>query len=371
MKVLHFILGKANKERANGVNQVVAGLAKYSALHGANVRVIGKTHSLDHEGKLITRDGFQVEAYSRVKGGLGPALQRAIDWADIVHLHGVYSPWNIWVGRICTEQGKPFVLTLHDGLAPDRAVARSKIKKHLFHVLFQQRQLREAAAIHVLTEEEATEALACSTPRRIFCIPNGVDLEDFPSGERPNRGLSSCITLGYLGRLSEEKNLDTLCKAFAAVNAHGRLRLKLAGPDSEYGRRLLERYGQYGVEWIGSQFGKEKVKFIQSLDLFVQPSLCDAFSIAAMEVLALGVPILITRTAKSSYFYDRRAFFMCEPTVFGIERGLRNALSQTDLWPDMAARGRQLIEQRLNWSAAASDLLVEYERIVSGEHDEA
>ena len=42
-RVLHFILGKANKDRANGVNQVIAGLAKYTARSGGDVRVIGKT----------------------------------------------------------------------------------------------------------------------------------------------------------------------------------------------------------------------------------------------------------------------------------------------------------------------------------------
>ncbi len=366
MKALHFILGKANKDRANGVNQVIAGLAKYSIRHGAEVRVIGKAQSVEQEGQLIHQDGFQVEAYSRWGLPLRNALIEAINWADIVHLHGVYAPWNVWVGRMCNQLGKPFVLTLHDGLAPERATSRGRIKKCLYHTLIQARHLRDAAALHVLTEEEATEVLACVNPKAMFCIPNGIDLEDYPPMAQPTLKDKSHVALGYLGRLSEEKNLGALCEAFAAVNTDGHLRLQLAGPDSSYAQTLLQQFGQRGIEWVGPKFGQEKIDFIRSLDLFVQPSLCDVFSIAAMEVLALETPLLITRTAKASYFFDRRAFFMCEPTAFGIERGLRSALMQRSEWTEMATRGRELIERRLNWSAAAQDLLREYEQIITG-----
>ena len=364
LHVLHFILGKANKERANGVNQVISGLAKYSMRHGAMVRVIGKAESAEREGERITRDGFEVLAYSRWGQPLRRALIEAIDWADIVHLHGVYAPWNHWVAGLCKQRAKPFVLTLHDGLAPERTFARGRLKKWLFHTLFQAQHLRAAAGVHVLTEEESTDLFACALPSRVFCVPNGVDLDDFAVVQPPSIRVGSAITLGYLGRLSPEKNLDALCEAFVKANVDGRVRLKLAGPESDYGRGLLARYGSQSVSWVGPKYGAEKSEFIRSIDLFVHPSLCDVFSIAAMEVLALGTPLLITRTAKASYFFNSKAFFMCEPTAFGLERGIHAALNQRSEWPVMASRGRQLIETRLNWSAAASDLLLQYEQII-------
>jgi glycosyltransferase involved in cell wall biosynthesis len=369
LKIIHFILGKANKERANGVNQVIAGLAKYSVLHGAEVRVIGKAQSVEREGEHIIRDGFEVEAYSRWGRPLYRALAEAIAWADIVHLHGVYAPWNLWVAKLCRRSGKSFVITLHDGLAPERVLMRGRLKKWIYHNLFQKRHLRAASAIHVLTEEESTDLLTNARPSRVFCIPNGIDLNDFPNAEMPTLREGNVISLGYLGRISPEKNLDSLCKAFVTANVDGRLRLKLAGPESDYGRRLIACYGSKGVEWVGPKFGLEKVEFICSTDLFVHPSKADVFSIAAMEVLALGTPLLITRTSNANYFYDRQAFFMCEPTVFGIERGLLYALERRSEWPEMVIRGRKLIEERLNWSVAAQDLLYEYARILDGDHE--
>ncbi|MDH4317547.1 MAG: glycosyltransferase family 4 protein [Desulfobulbaceae bacterium] len=365
MQILHFILGKANKNRANGVNQVIAGLAKYSVRQGAEVRVIGKAESVNSEGELIVRDGFDVQAFSTWGKPLTNAIRDAIAWADIIHMHGGYAPWNVWVGHKCNRMGTPYILTLHDGLSPRRTVVHGRIKKLLFHTFIQARHLREAAAIHVLTEEEATEVLSCANPKAMFCIPNGIDLDDFPPIEETMFREKPYTTIGYLGRLSQEKNLNSLCEAFTAVNTEGSLRLKLAGPDSSYARKLLRQFGERGVEWVGPKFGQEKVEFIRSIDLFVLPSLSEGFSMAALEVLAFGVPLLITRTSKMCYFYDCRAFFMCEPTAFGIELGLRGALAQRSEWPGMTMRGRELIEQRLNWAVLTCELLKQYRKILS------
>jgi glycosyltransferase involved in cell wall biosynthesis len=366
MNVLHFILGKANKDRANGVNQVIAGLAKYSAGLGADVRVIGKAESVDAEGEIIARDGFSVEAYSHWSRRLRSALIKGVRWADVVHLHGVYSQWNLLVGRMCEEIGRPYIVTLHDGLAPERSEARGRLKKLIFHAVLQRRHLARAAGVHLLTEEEATILFAVAQPQKVFCIPNGVDLDDYPSPNAPKDGSSNEIDIGYLGRLSPEKNLDALCFAFSKINTEHNMRLKLAGPPSAYGDSLLKRFADHGVEGVGAKFGGEKAVFMRSMDLFVHPSLCDVFSIAAMEVLAVGTPLLITRTSNASYFYDRGAFFMCEPSVFGLERGMRLALGRQADWPEMSVRGRRLINDRLNWHTAASDMLEAYGQIVAG-----
>lgn len=364
MKIFHFILGKANKNRANGVNQVISGLAKYCSSNGAQVRVIGKAESVERQGEIIARDGFLVEAYSHWGWSMRAALTEAVIWSDIVHLHGVYSPWNLLIARLCENYDRPYVVTLHDGLSPERTRAGGKLKKWIFHSVLQRRHLELASGVHVLTHEEATDLYAVAQPSNVFCVPNGVDLDDYPAVLEREHSVPRKITVGYLGRLSVEKNLEALCIAFAAINKNHNMELKLAGPLSTYGQELLERFAKHGVVGVGPKFGAEKSDFIGSLDLFVHPSLCDVFSIAAMEVLALGTPLLITRTSKASYFYDRQAFFMSEPTEFGLESGLHLALERRSNWPTMAANGRRLIEDRLNWRAAADDMLAAYRRIL-------
>lgn len=367
LKIFHFILGKANKNRANGVNQVIAGLAKYSARHGAEVRIIGKAESVDVEGEIIYQDGFSVKVFSRDKSRLKKAVRLAIAWSDIVHLHGVFNPQNLCVSRLCNCLQKPYVVTLHGGLAPELLRSRSRIKKMIYHRLLQQRHLETAAGIHILAEEEATDVFSLLKPSHLFCIPNGIDLEDYPSNEIPAFFHKKELLIGYLGRISPEKNIDALCKAISMIRNEVNIHLKIAGPNSQYLNEILSTYCKDVVEWVGPQFGREKSDFIRSIDLFVHPSKTDVFSISAMEVLALGTPLLITRTSKSTYFFDRRAFFMCEPTAYGIERGLRIAIEKQSDWHEIAINGRKLIEERLNWSLAGKDLLQEYAYILNGD----
>ena len=99
MKILHFILGKANPDRANGVNQVIYGLAKYQRLAGHEVFVIGISQTMKQPYELIRRGYFQVEAYkSFYRGGFARFKEVSQD-VDIVHLHGVWNFMNIIVGR--------------------------------------------------------------------------------------------------------------------------------------------------------------------------------------------------------------------------------------------------------------------------------
>lgn len=363
MKILHVILGKADKNRANGVNQVIAGLAKYTARHGASVTVLGRAQTAAREGEVITRDGFAVTIYSKQNPAFRDAVRQAVDAADIVHLHGTYSPLNLWLGRTCESVGTPYVVTLHGGLSPARNSWRNWLQKRLFHLLFQKRHLERAALIHVLTEEESTEALAEIRPKAMRVIPNGVDLEDFPPP--PDRCKPAAdLRIGYIGRISREKNLDALCAAFRRVATHHTARLLLAGPASAEGDAIARRHAVSGVELVGPQFGRAKLAFFDHIDLFVHPSKTDVFSIGAMEALGRGVPMVISRTSDTSHFAETGAFIMCEPTVFGIERALRKAIERQDDWPAMARRGRQLIEARLNWDAAALDLVAAYREIL-------
>jgi glycosyltransferase involved in cell wall biosynthesis len=365
MKILHFVLGKANKNRANGVNQVVAGIAKYCIRNGADVRVIGMASSVEEQGSLIFRDGFVVEAYSRWSFNFYKELINAIQWANIIHLHGVYSPWNVYIAQLCKKNKRPYVITLHNGLSDNHLIGFKKVKKIIFHKLLQEKYLLNSSAIHVLTEEESTDLLKYISPKRICLIPNGIDLEDYSITEARTDNLNTPIRVGYLGRISPEKNIDSLCDVFRQINYGKKMQLVIAGPSSDYLNQLTKKYSEYGVVWVGPKYGEEKIKFIKSLDIFVHPSLCDVFSISAMEVLAAGTPLLITRTSNASYFYNTNSFFMCEPTPFGIQRGLELALHNKNKWPDMSENGRRLVAEFLNWNSVAKKMLASYELLIS------
>lgn len=365
MKIFHFIIGKGNKNRPNGVNQVIAGLCKYSSLNGQSIRVIGLASNAVTEGEMIQRDGFQVEVYSKWSLKLFKAIVHNVKGCDVLHLHGVYILSNIFVGMIAKWCLTPFIITAHDGFSPNR----SKFRKKLFDFFIQKRFMESAQAIHILAQEEGTEILEKCTPKSFVYAPNGIDLDDFPKWTRSksnddNRSLADPLVIGYLGRISKEKNLASLVDALANYEYEQAIILRLAGPKSSYLADLLSLNHSCEIDWVGPKYGVEKIEFIKSLDLFVHPSLADVFSISAMECLAIGTPLLITRDSKASYFYNSGGFFMSESTPYGISQGIMNAVNRREEWEEVSSQGRILISSIFNWNAASLSLINGYESVL-------
>lgn len=92
MKILHFILGKANPDRANGVNQVIHGLAKYQSRAGHEVHVVGVSSSMTTAYEKVQREEFEVECFKKFNTETFTYIKGIIQEIDIVHLHGV---WNM------------------------------------------------------------------------------------------------------------------------------------------------------------------------------------------------------------------------------------------------------------------------------------
>jgi glycosyltransferase involved in cell wall biosynthesis len=142
--------------------------------------------------------------------------------------------------------------------------------------------------------------------------------------------------------------------------------LKLAGPKSVYLDNILALDDGLNIEWVGPKYGPDKVEFISSLDLFVHPSQADVFSIAAMECLAIGTPLIITRDSKASYFYNSGGFFMCESTSYGINRAIYEAVGRRDEWESITKNGQSLILNTFNWNTASLSLIKGYESVLKG-----
>lgn len=362
MRIFHFILGKANKDRPNGVNQVIAGLCKYQSKNGEDVKVIGLASNASKEGEIEERDSFKVNVYSRWSNRLYKDLIEAIKWSDVVHFHGVYSFHNILVGHIVRKINVPYVVTLHNGLSPEL----SGIKKKIFDYIFQKKFLESAQALHVLAKEEMTDINKVCNAKKFVYAPNGVDFDDFtPKDMQINfrSNPAKQIIIGYLGRISSEKNLLNLIKAIEFLRKEIDVTFKLAGPESKHLRDILKK-SSTKIEWVGPRYGEQKISFIKSLDLFVHPSKADVFSISAMEVLTLGVPLLITRSAKASYFYNSNSFFMCENSSQGILLGLKEAIEHSNEWDIKAINGQKLAKDLFNWDVTSKKLITAYNKIL-------
>ena len=129
-------------------------------------------------------------------------------------------------------------------------------------------------------------------PGRIHLCRNGIDLALFRRTPRPRPASlpPDALTIGVVCVLRPEKGLSTLLEAFALVrNCAASLRLVIVGggpmlPDLERQARQLGIAGLCRFEPPTS----EVPDWLGNIDIFVLPSLSEAFSNSLMEAMACG-----------------------------------------------------------------------------------
>lgn len=136
-------------------------------------------------------------------------------------------------------------------------------------------------------------------PARIEVVGRGVDTEQFHPGRRDAAlrqqwGQRQSIKLLYAGRLSREKNLETLAQAFRQLcRTRPDVSLVLAG-DGPYRAELQRTLADLPVFFTGLLSGEKLWRAFASCDLFVFPSKTDTFGRVVLEAQAAGLPVVVS-----------------------------------------------------------------------------
>lgn len=119
----------------------------------------------------------------------------------------------------------------------------------------------------------------------------GVNTEAFSPVKRQRR--DGVFTIGYVGRLTPEKNVRLLAALEEQLLAAGcdNFRFVIVGAGSE--RAWLEQHMRQ-AEFTGVLKGEDLARAYANLDLFVFPSHTDTFGNVVLEAQAAGVPALVT-----------------------------------------------------------------------------
>ena len=134
---------------------------------------------------------------------------------------------------------------------------------------------------------ERMTGLAC------HLMPRGVDAELFHPAKRRRHAAETERVLGFVGRLSVEKNIAGLVAVQDELERMGvenfRFLIIGHGGDEQWLRQHLRR-----AEFAGVLRGEELSTAYANMDLFVFPSHTDTFGNVVLEALASGVPAIVT-----------------------------------------------------------------------------
>jgi glycosyltransferase involved in cell wall biosynthesis len=140
---------------------------------------------------------------------------------------------------------------------------------------------------------ELCQLLERKTGTSCHLMPRGVDAQLFNPDKRRRAADDRDILLGFVGRLSVEKNVALLARVQEDLEALGRTDFRFLvvghGAEESWLRERLPR-----AEFTGVLKGKALAEAYARMDLFVFPSHTDTFGNVVLEALASGVPAIVT-----------------------------------------------------------------------------
>ena len=133
---------------------------------------------------------------------------------------------------------------------------------------------------------ELAELLEAGTGRPTFLMSRGVNTDVFTPARR--RGPNAIVNIGYVGRLSAEKNVRLLHAVESELDAEGLdVRFTVVGEGSE--REWLRQH-MLRAEFTGVLRGEALADAYAQMDIFAFPSETDTVGNAVLEAMASGVP---------------------------------------------------------------------------------
>lgn len=166
--------------------------------------------------------------------------------------------------------------------------------KHL-HRIF-----RGLAAVTTPTETAAKFMRASGFPQDVQAISNGIDLKHFFPGQGDDSLYKKYAfrrkpTLLYVGRLDPEKNIDVAVRALAIIRNSVDAQLVIVGLGTKENalRKLVrELHLADAVIFTGFISDADLPKLYCLADIFIMPGDAELQSIATMEAMASGLPIV-------------------------------------------------------------------------------
>lgn len=336
-------------------------LSKGLRQHGHEVSVLtffsedaARTGETDYDGvsvRYLPWAGTGLRQWPRDRA----AIARAVQMADVVHVHGLYNLLGPLALVAARRAGKPCVLEPLGMFTPR---GRNQWVKRLYHRAFTHRMARQARVVIATSPQEFKELAPLGQPPKLVLRRNGIDVETF--AKLPSAGLfrrklgisADRRILLFLGRLSPVKNLEQFLEAFAQVRpAH--TTLALVGPaEADYEARLralAQRLGIAGdVAFVGALYDDEKLSALAAADLFVMPSLIESYGNAVAEAVAAGLPVLLTDTCGIAPAIHERTGLAVPLGVKTLAHGLRTMLDPAERARLTSRRGE--VMSQLSWA---------------------
>ena len=287
---------------------------------------------------------------------------------DLVHASLTLSPLDFLLPDICEELKLPLVATFHPAFDAKLRNLTSGTQ-HLTYQLYAPGLARYDRVI-VFSHLQRDLLIRLGVPSdRLLIIPNGVDVQRYAPGDskfKQDLGIDRLFV--YQGRISTEKNVEALLKAWRSIELPAHCRLLIVG-DGPLKASLELFYGglEHGIHWWGFEGNEnQRIEILRSADVFILPSLVEGLSLSLLEAMACGTACLATDAGADGEVLEKGAGIILHPqrVLSQLQTLLPLFVDHPEFGSTLAIKARQRVLERYTLTANIDRLEQVYQDLV-------
>ncbi len=235
---------------------------------------------------------------------------------------------------------------------------KKTINKFVYKFVVNKLSTFEVALTEEIEKQKMKEGI---NEQKLVIIPNGIDLkklkilnklkEKYNKEIRQRYGVGGRdLIIGNISRLTVEKGHAVLIKAIRELENEGKLakvRFIIVG-DGVLRNELERTVKSYGLSekiiFTGFVSEEEKLKLLNSFDIFVFPSLAEGFGIAAIEAMALHLPSVLSDLPVLKDVCGDSVLYFEQGNVLDLKVKLEEMISNKKLREELSIKAGQRVK---------------------------
>lgn len=374
-----FIGQKGVPALSGGVEKYVENIARRMALQGHEVTVYVRkwyTPADLHEWKgvrLVHTPGFRSKNLDAITHTLTATVHALFSSYDVIHYQSIGPSTLAFLPRLLKRRTL-VVATFH-------SIDYQHKKWGRFARLF----LRLGAYLicrvperTIVVSRDLVSHVREKYGRQAIYIPNGAAVHD----ERPatdrlsGLGLKEKRYILSVSRLVAHKGIHHLIKAFIRLEDTNQLpnNFKLAIVGSEVDTPEYEQYlhslgeNRETIVFLGERTGEELEQLFSSAYLFVQPSEEEGLSIALLEAMGYGLPVVVSDIPANIEAVGTAATTFSSGDSEDLKKKLAYLLNRPRIGRQLGEAAQVRVRTEFNWDAIAQQTIAVYVQSMEEKH---
>ena len=320
---------------------------------------------LEANGKIIKIDGMSVYPIHCLSSRFGmycpsaaKEARKIIKKFDVVYVINWYYHLGMVFAKISHELKIPLIV---GPMASLEDVARStkKRQKFLADRMYTNDMLKNSNGFHCVGNQEKESLVKLGVnPNKIQVIDNAIMVDDKKNIKKTE--IFKKIDLSQnkdpflitIGRIDPKKGLELLLLTFSKLlKKYKNLILVIVGTGNKQYvktiKHLVDELNiQDSVKFTGYVTEAEKIELLSSARLFVTTSQSDIHTTTAIEALAIGKPVVITKNSDFPEIDDYQAGITVESTRESIFNAISELLDNETKIQKFSDNAKRLVEEK-------------------------